>query len=143
LRVDATRWFVVAAIVGVVAAALIGIFDVVGGTTARVAIGFPIALVAAAGIAKFGPDVEPTLHRPDRRSTAVELAVFGICLVAGIAATDRATSADEATRYIGYFISLVAAKYVSDGTGALSTRAARLRAEPSRRHKDLGSRDRG
>ena len=143
MRADATRWLVVAASVAVVAAALIGIFDVVGGTTARVAIGFPIALVAAAGIAEFGPDLEPTVHRPDRRATAVGLAVFGVCLVAGIAATDRVTSADEATRYIGYFITLVAAKYVSDGTGALSTRAARLRAEPSRRHKDHGSRGLG
>jgi hypothetical protein len=62
------------------------------------------------------------VHRDDRVATAIELAVFGICIIAGIVVTDFATSADEAARYIGYFITLVVAKYVSDGIGTISTR---------------------
>ena len=122
MRAEAKRWLVVAAIVAAVAAALIGVFALVSGTWARAAIGFPIALAAAAAIAELGPDLKPTIQRQGRVVTAVELAVFGICIVAGSAATNLATSADEAPRYIGYFITLVAAKYVADGIGAVGTR---------------------
>ena len=122
MRAEGTRWLVVAAIVAVVAAALVGIFALVNGTQARAAIGFPIALAAALRIAEFGPDLNRMSHRHDRVTAAIELAVFGICLVGGIVATDLATNADEATRYIGYFLSLVVAKYVADGFGAVGTR---------------------
>lgn len=122
MRAEAKRWLVVAAIVAAVAAALVGIFDLASGTWIRAAIGFPIALVAAAGIVEFGPDLTPMIQRRGRVATAVELAVFGICTTAGIVATDRTTSADEATRYIGYFIALVMAKYVADGIVAVGIR---------------------
>jgi uncharacterized membrane protein YidH (DUF202 family) len=118
----ATRWFVVAAIVAAVAAALVGVFDLASGAWTRATIGFPIALVAAAGIAEFGPDLKPRTRRHERVATAIDLAVFGICLIAGIVATDRTTSADEASRYIGYFVTLVVAKYVADGIVAVGTR---------------------
>jgi hypothetical protein len=122
MRAEGTRWLLVAAIVAGVAAALIGIFDLVNGAWTRAAIGFPIALAAAAGIAEFGPDLKPITHRHDRVAAAIELVVFGICLVGGIVATDLATGANEATRYIGYFVTLVVAKYVADGIGALGAR---------------------
>src|SRR5919201_189578 len=127
MRADAIRWLVFAAIVAAVAAALVGIFDLVSGTWTRAAIGFPIALIAAVGIVEFGPDLQSTIQRRGRVATAVNLAAFGICTVGGIVATDLATSADEAARYIGYFITLVVAKYVSDGVGTISTRGRSAR----------------
>ena len=122
MRAGATHWLVLAAIVAAVAAALVGVFALASGTWIRAAIGFPIALVAAVAIAEFGPD----LQRDDRVATGVGLAVFGICVGAGIVATDLATSADEAARYIGYFITLVTARYVSDGAVAVGTRGRRV-----------------
>jgi hypothetical protein len=122
MHTEATRWLVVAAVVAAVAAALVGVFDLASGTRTRAAIGFPIALVAAVAIRELGPDLKPTNHRHDRVATALELAVFGICTVAGIVATDRATAAGEATRYIGYFVTLVVANYVAYGVAAFGTR---------------------
>src|ERR671931_2684791 len=115
MHAEATRWFVVAALVALVAAALVVTFHLVSGSWARAAIGFPIALVAAVCIVEFGPDLKPMVRRDDRVANGIELAVLGICLIAGIVVTNLATSADEADRYIGYFITLVAAKYVADG----------------------------
>ena len=127
MRAEATRWFVVAALVALVAAALVVTFHLVSGSWARAAIGFPIALVAAVCIVEFGPDLKPMVHRDDRVANGIELAVLGICLIAGIVVTNLATSADEAARYIGYFITLVAAKYVADGIGNISTRGRSAR----------------
>ena len=127
MRAEATRWLVVAALVAGVAAALVGIFALASDPWARAAIGFPIALVAAVAIRELGPDLKPT-HRHDRVATAVELAVFGVCTIAGIVATDFATSADDAARYIGYFITLVVARYA----GAVGARGASARAANDR-----------
>jgi hypothetical protein len=127
MHVEATRWLVVAAIVAGVAAALVAVFDLASGTWTRAAIGFPIALVAAVALREFGPDLKPMNHRDSPVATAVELAVFGICITAGIVATDLATSAGEAARYIGYFIALVVAKYMSDGIGGVGTRGRNAR----------------
>jgi hypothetical protein len=129
MHAEETRWLLVAAIVAVVAAALVGIFELASGTWARATIGFPIALAAAVAIAEFGPHLKPMNHRDDPVATAVGLAVFGICTAAGIVATDVMTSADEAARYIGYFITLVVAKYVSDGIGAVGTRGRGARGD--------------
>jgi hypothetical protein len=123
MHAEARRWGAVAAIVAAFAAALVGIFDLASGTWTRAAIGFPIALVAAVAVRELGPDLKPTNHRDDRVATAAELAVFGICTTAGIVATDLATDADEAARYIGYFLALVVATYVSRGVGTWGRRA--------------------
>jgi hypothetical protein len=69
------------------------------------------------------------VRRDDRVAIAIDLAVFGICTIAGIVATDRVTSADEAARYIGYFITLVVAKYVSDGLAAVISRGRSARGD--------------
>jgi hypothetical protein len=123
------RWLVVATLVAIVAAALVVTFDLVSGSWARAAIVFPIALVAAVCIVEFGPDLKPMVHRGDRVANAIELAAFGSCLIAGIVASNFAASADEAARYIGYFITLVAAKYVSEGIGTISTRGRSARGD--------------
>jgi uncharacterized membrane protein len=127
VHAQANRWLVVAAIVAAVAAALVGVFDVASGTWTRATIGFPIVLVAAVAIREFGPHLKPTNHRDDGVATAVALAVFGICTTAGVVATDLVTRTDEAARYIGYFIALVVAAYVSDGIGGVGTRGRRAR----------------